>query len=80
MKIPNKIHSIDLTTIIGCRLDCHYCPQRLLVQRYKELFANSPMRMSMDDFKVCLTKLKKHMERSIFVVWLNLLEILIAQI
>lgn len=45
---------IEVTTVIGCRVGCKYCPQRLLVGRYFEVDKNRKSRMTIDDFKVYL--------------------------
>lgn len=36
-----KLNSLEVSLTIGCRLDCKYCPQRLLLSRY---FENDPTR------------------------------------
>lgn len=36
-----KLNSLEVSLTIGYRLDCKYCPQRLLLSRY---FENDPTR------------------------------------
>ncbi|NLO46755.1 MAG: radical SAM protein [Clostridiales bacterium] len=44
----NRPH-VEITTQIGCPIRCKYCPQALLLSRYK-----GPSRLSMTDFvKIC---------------------------
>lgn len=46
--------SIEITTRIGCSVNCRYCPQALLVQRY---FANDSQRkavLSLEDYRKVL--------------------------
>lgn len=45
---------LEITTVIGCRVDCKYCPQKLLMSRYFEDDKNRKSRMTVDDFKVYL--------------------------
>ncbi len=50
------VPTIEVTTVIGCKINCRYCPQKLLLQNY---FIN-PQRdsiMTMDTFLMCLTHL-----------------------
>lgn len=45
---------IEVTTVIGCGVDCRYCPQKLLTSRYFERDRNRKSRMTVDDFRVYL--------------------------
>lgn len=45
---------IEVTTVIGCSVDCKYCPQKLLLNRYFETDKTRKNRMTIDDFKVYL--------------------------
>lgn len=48
---------LEITTRIGCSIDCRYCPQRLF---YKEYFKENRARnsvMSMETFKTCIEKM-----------------------
>ena len=54
-----KLDSIEVTLAMGCKLDCRFCPQGLLLKRY---FAENRQRVSMmkfDSFKYVLEKVKK---------------------
>lgn len=45
---------LEITTVIGCSVDCKYCPQKLLIGRYFERDKARKSRMTVDDFKVYL--------------------------
>lgn len=48
---------IEITTKIGCNVNCCYCPQKLLLSSY---FENDPKRkafLELEEFKICLNKL-----------------------
>lgn len=53
----NEKPAISLTTVIGCRVNCNYCPQNLLVTSYFKENKNRIREMSVDIFKQCLNKL-----------------------
>lgn len=55
----NKLDSIELTLAMGCPLNCHYCPQKLLLNRYFENDQHRSHMMSFDTFKTILTRVKK---------------------
>jgi hypothetical protein len=45
--------NLEISTVIGCRIACSYCPQKTLVQRYRE--RPTPDRvMSLETFQRCL--------------------------
>ena len=48
---------LEITTKIGCSINCTYCPQGLLVKRYAELDPHGDRELSLDNFKKCLDKL-----------------------
>lgn len=53
----NENPMIEITTKIGCNVNCYYCPQKLLLSKY---FENAPKRkvfLEFDDFNRCLSKL-----------------------
>jgi len=54
-----KLNSIEVTLAMGCKLDCYYCPQKLLLNNYFSENKNRSARMSFDDFKKILSKVKK---------------------
>ncbi|MCI8645994.1 MAG: radical SAM protein [Firmicutes bacterium] len=43
----NKLNAIEVTLSMGCRVDCHYCPQSLLLHNY---FSDNKNRLSMMRF------------------------------
>lgn len=45
---------LEITTVIGCSVDCRYCPQKLLANRYFEADKTRKSRMTVDDFRVYL--------------------------
>ncbi|MGD8369394.1 MAG: SPASM domain-containing protein [Desulfobacterales bacterium] len=47
--------SMEITTVIGCRNDCQYCPQDQLVRAYKA--RSDVYRMHPDAFETCLSKI-----------------------
>ena len=54
-----KLTALDLTLIVGCKLNCHYCPQNILIENY---FKDNPKRQRMlkfDDFKIILDKVER---------------------
>ena len=53
-KTPGRL---EITTRIGCKMNCVYCPQKLLTTNY---FKVNPFRravLSLEDFKKCLEKI-----------------------
>lgn len=49
--------SIEITTVMGCRVNCKYCPQTALLNAY---FKNTPDReskMTFETFKICIDKM-----------------------
>lgn len=52
--IPN----LEITTVVGCRMRCSYCPQPLLVSKYAE----RGERMSLEMFKACLDRVPAQVE------------------
>lgn len=49
--------SLEITTRIGCKNNCSYCPQELLVKSYKR--RSQQFDMPFDLFKLCLDKVPK---------------------
>jgi Iron-sulfur cluster-binding domain len=45
---------LEVTTVLGCRMMCSYCPQPLLIKRYAESEHTGRV-MTLDDFKKCLS-------------------------
>lgn len=57
--MPSKIHGAEFTLTIGCKLNCHYCPQQKLIQRYVSLYGNRDVVMTFETFKTCLNKIER---------------------
>lgn len=57
MKI-DKLHALELSLTIGCRLDCLYCPQKLLLTKYYEKDNGRKSKLEFDDFKIALDKVQ----------------------
>lgn len=51
--------TLEITTYIGCKCNCVYCPQNMLISKYYgRQFDDNPNRMmTLDDFKKCVDKL-----------------------
>jgi hypothetical protein len=47
--------SIEITTKIGCKNACAYCPQKMLIRAYR--MRSNTLEMSLDVFKQCLDKI-----------------------
>lgn len=48
---------LEITTRIGCSVNCVYCPQKLLVSRYCETAEGQPVvEMTLETFKACIDK------------------------
>lgn len=50
---------LDITTKIGCTVQCHYCPQSLFVRNYT-VDAERPTEMTFELFKECIDKTPKN--------------------
>lgn len=49
--------TMEITTVIGCKNNCSYCPQKLLINSY--LKKSDKISFSLEDFKKCLSKIPK---------------------
>ena len=54
----DKLHALELSLTIGCRLDCLYCPQKLLLSKYYFNDKNRKNQLSFEDFKIALDKVQ----------------------
>ena len=58
--------SMEITTVIGCRVECDFCPQELLMDKYSSknninnITYGTPVVMTFEVFKECVDKLPKH--------------------
>jgi hypothetical protein len=51
IRVPT--YMMEITTVVGCKINCTYCPQKSFLTEYK-----SPKRkLSLDDFKLALDKM-----------------------
>lgn len=48
---------LEITTKIECTINCDFCPQELLVNRYFEVEKSSDRTLTLDNFKICINKL-----------------------
>ncbi len=55
----SKLHGLELSLTIGCRLNCNYCPQKLLLSRYYGQNINRKSKLDFDDFKIVLDKVQE---------------------
>lgn len=71
---------MEITTGIGCRVQCNFCPQPLLMDRYQEknqiddIAWGNPALMSFENFKVSIDKIPKHVDihfSGFFEPWIN---------
>lgn len=51
------MHVLEITTRIGCKVACSYCPQQSLVNSYRQ--RSNIYEMSLDTFKKCIDKLPR---------------------
>lgn len=58
MKKDNLLNSLELSLTIGCSLDCDYCPQGLLLREYYESKENREKKLSLENFKLVLEKIR----------------------
>lgn len=52
--------NIEISTVVGCKMNCDYCPQKLHIKKYNEVKRDTVM--SMDTFKSCLAQIPTHVE------------------
>ncbi len=53
-----KLHALELSLTIGCKVDCIYCPQKLLLNRYYSERKDRKNKLSFEDFKIALDKVQ----------------------
>lgn len=52
---------MEISTNVACRVQCDFCPQELLIERYstnnnlENISYGQPAQMSFDTFKKCLS-------------------------
>lgn len=57
--VTEKLSALEISLTIGCKLDCLYCPQKLLLGKYYEKDKNRRSKLRFDDFKIALQKVEK---------------------
>lgn len=55
----DEIPTLEITTRIGCSVNCKYCPQSLLLEQYYKNNSKREKVMNLDTFSKCLEKLPK---------------------
>lgn len=56
--MSNRI--LEISTCVGCRMACSFCPQKIHVEKYIE--RSSDLKMSFETFEKCALKLPKDVE------------------
>ena len=57
---PEVQHVLEITTTVGCRVACSYCPQKEFVSAYKK--RSDIYRFDLDSFKSVLDKVPKEVD------------------
>lgn len=58
--IRNKMcPTIEITTVIGCKINCRFCPQTKLLRSYYKQGSQRVAVMSMETFRKCIDKMPK---------------------
>ena len=52
--------TMEITTVIGCKIRCKYCPQSTLVEKYSRISNNT--NLSLDTFQKCIDKIPNYVE------------------
>ncbi len=62
MASENNTPRLEITTRIGCKMNCVYCPQNTLTKRYRgrQDGRDHPIEMTLEVFKACLGKLPRN--------------------
>lgn len=55
----DKLHGLELSLTIGCKLDCDYCPQKLLLGKYYGEDKSRARKLSFENFKIVLDKVQQ---------------------
>lgn len=56
-RYPEKLSRIEITTTMGCRLNCRFCPQKKLLNEYKRTENPDKTSMTLEDFKGILSQI-----------------------
>lgn len=49
-RYPDKLTNIEITTVMGCKLNCRFCPQKTLLDAYEMTENSQKKRMTLEDF------------------------------
>jgi len=60
MKNDRMIPMMEITTIVGCCVNCRYCPQDVFLAAYYKDDKKRTRVMSLEDYKVCIDKLPRN--------------------
>lgn len=66
----DEIPTIEITTKIGCRIRCKYCPQKLLLDRYYEKDKDRESMMTPETFERCIS----HIPREAVILFSGMVE------
>lgn len=58
MVVTDKLNALEISLTIGCRLDCKFCPQSLLLSKYFENDKKRNAKLKLEDFKVALKQVR----------------------
>lgn len=58
MQKSDRLHALELSLTIGCKLDCVYCPQQKLLNKYYEENKRRKNKLDFEDFKTALDKVQ----------------------
>ena len=71
--VARGVAALEITTKIGCRVNCEYCPQAKLIREYHK--RSEITLMSLDIFRTCIEKLPSTIDlhfSGMCEPWLNL--------
>lgn len=54
----NKLNGLELSLVMGCRINCDYCPQKLLLGKYYAQDRSRTRKLSFENFKIVLDKIQ----------------------
>lgn len=58
MVVTDKLNALEISLTIGCRLDCKYCPQSLLLSKYFENDKKRNAKLKLEDLKKALKQVR----------------------
>ena len=54
--------SLEISTVVGCKMMCSYCPQKLHIKNYGLGSTSKVTKMGLDTFQACLSKVPADVE------------------